>query len=97
MNLRELFDQLDWSAVDAQHAAWAATHDTPVHISAEDLREQRLQRVYTALTGLQIVGDAERKDPRLWATLPEPIRRQIVDILKRKGLYAPEAESRSED
>lgn len=95
MNLKVLFDRLDWSALDAAHAQWAAENNTPVHISAEDLADQRLQRVYTALSGLGMVGDAEEKDLRLWMTLPEPIRRQIIDILKEGGLVESKTTGRA--
>lgn len=90
MTLRELYRQLDWSSVDAAHKTWEAEHVGEVlAVDPSALENLRLERLYYALLGLGIVGPPETQpDPRLWHTLPRPLRQQIVRILRANGLYA---------
>lgn len=89
MTLQELYDQLDWSCVDQAHTQWEQDHVGEVlEMAPEALAQQRLERLHTALSGLGVLGDADAEpDPRLWHTLPRPLRRQVIHLFKANGLY----------
>ena len=81
MTLRELYEKLDWSAVDATHVQWEADHDEAIRLDPGALRQHRLERLYHGIDALERNGDM-----RHWWTLPFSIRQQVADYYQSTGL-----------
>jgi len=95
MTLTDLYDRLDWSALDQSHAQWQEDNAEGFHLENPQIRRQREENLYGLLILLKVVlpkkGEAP-PDQRVAETLPHAIRNQVWNLLiQEKMISVPPA------
>ena len=91
MKIRELYNRLDWSSMDAQAMDWLQERGSAaITLTGADIERFRMEKIIVGLEACGMLPSAPVPAPQCWMVLPETIRQQIITIVEKEF---PDAEN----